>query len=166
MSAWVPTTQDLAEMLEDESLRRRLSGGKRRRKKKSSGKKKKKKSSRKKCKHGKLKSPSKGRRCKKKKSSGRKKKKSSGRRKLSGGKVQTRSQAKTTAGIRRAVWEGRLRSTKGGLTKKDLKVSKSGKIVSKKASAAAKKRLQQNPHLAMKFKQQQNLMRGGQIRRN
>ena len=106
----------------------------------------------------------------KKLSGGKKKRKSpkrkSPKRKSSKKRKSGGSQAKTTAGIRRAVWEGRLRSTKGGLKKKDLKVSKSGKIVSKKASNAAKQRLRENPRLAMKFKQQQNLMRGGKIRRN
>lgn len=77
------------------------------------------------------------------------------------------SQAQTTAGIRRAVWEGRLSKTKGGLTKKDLMVSKStGKIVSKKASTAAKRRLRQNPRLAAKFKQQQRRMKQGRVRPN
>lgn len=76
------------------------------------------------------------------------------------------SQAQTTAGIRRAVWEGRLSKTKGGLTKKDLMVSKStGKIVSKKASAAAKKRLR-NPRLKKIFEQHQRLMKQGHVRPN
>lgn len=75
------------------------------------------------------------------------------------------SQAKTTAGKRRAVWEGRLRSTTGGLTKKDLKLNKQGKVVSKKASDAAKNRLNENPALKTKFKEQRKLMKHGLIRR-
>ncbi len=38
------------------------------------------------------------------------------------------------------VWRGNLKQTSGGLKKRDLKKNKDGKIVSKKASAAAKKR--------------------------
>merc|ERR1712193_257797 len=39
------------------------------------------------------------------------------------------------------VWKGTRQKTAGGLTKKDLCKSKSGKIVSKKQSKAAKKRM-------------------------
>ena len=42
--------------------------------------------------------------------------------------------ATTLAGQRRQVWEGRAQMTKGGLRKSDLKVSKSGKIVSARRS--------------------------------
>ena len=50
------------------------------------------------------------------------------------------SQAKTRAGIYRAVWEGRLKKTPGGLTEKDLMISpNSGKIISKKRYKAGKK---------------------------
>merc|ERR1711970_613689 len=38
------------------------------------------------------------------------------------------------------VWKGTRERTAGGLTKKDLRKSKSGKIVSKKQSLAARKR--------------------------
>ena len=48
--------------------------------------------------------------------------------------------ATTLAGKYRQVYEGRAERTRSGLTKKDLKVSKSGKIVSKRASRAAKAR--------------------------
>ena len=49
--------------------------------------------------------------------------------------------ATTIAGQRRQVWEGKASRTKGGLTKKDLKENKkTGKIVSVRASAAAKSR--------------------------
>ena len=48
--------------------------------------------------------------------------------------------ATTLAGKYRQIYEGRAERTRSGLTKKDLKVSKSGKIVSKRASRAAKAR--------------------------
>lgn len=45
-----------------------------------------------------------------------------------------------TVGSKREVFQGRAKHTSGGLVKNDLKRSaSSGKIVSKKASAAAKK---------------------------
>tara|TARA_B110001450_G_scaffold255469_1_gene283105 strand:- start:19699 stop:20055 length:357 start_codon:yes stop_codon:yes gene_type:complete len=51
----------------------------------------------------------------------------------------------TTAGARRAVWEGRAQKTRGGLTRGDLKVSKStGKIVSIRASRASKRSFERN----------------------
>ena len=53
--------------------------------------------------------------------------------------------ALTLAGQRRAVWEGRARKTRGGLTRDDLMVSKStGKIVSKRASRASKRAFARN----------------------
>lgn len=52
--------------------------------------------------------------------------------------------ATTTAGQRRQVWEGRALQTNGGLTKRDLMKSKSGKIVSKRASAAGKRSFSKN----------------------
>ena len=48
--------------------------------------------------------------------------------------------AKTVAGCNRQVWSGKAKKTKSGLSKKDLKKSKSGKIVSKKKSLLGKKR--------------------------
>lgn len=46
----------------------------------------------------------------------------------------------TTAGRQRSVYEGRSEATRsGGLTKKNLTKSKTGKIVSKKKSVAAKR---------------------------
>merc|ERR1712138_133343 len=39
------------------------------------------------------------------------------------------------------VWKGTRQRTAGGLTKKDLRKSKSGKIVSKKQSTLARKRM-------------------------
>lgn len=52
--------------------------------------------------------------------------------------------AKTLAGQRRQVWEGRAEKTRGGLTRSDLKRSKTGKIVSSKASKASKQRYNEN----------------------
>ena len=48
--------------------------------------------------------------------------------------------AKTLAGQYRQVFEGRADRTRSGLTKKDLTISKSGKIVSKLKSKSGKKR--------------------------
>lgn len=47
--------------------------------------------------------------------------------------------AKKIIGSRAQVMHGNADKTSGGLTKKDLKYNKYGKIISKKASAAAKK---------------------------
>lgn len=53
--------------------------------------------------------------------------------------------AETLAGQRRQVYEGRAKKTRGGLTKKDLKLSKStGRVVSKRASKASKKSYKRN----------------------
>ena len=41
---------------------------------------------------------------------------------------------------RRQVWEGKAEKTRGGLYKRDLKKSKSGRIVSKKKSAQSKRK--------------------------
>lgn len=46
---------------------------------------------------------------------------------------------KQTTGSRAQVMHGNAKKTSGGLTKKQLKYNKQGKIVSKKASALAKK---------------------------
>jgi hypothetical protein len=46
-----------------------------------------------------------------------------------------------TVGKKWQVWKGTRAKTAGGLTKKDLRKSKSGKIVSKKQSALARKRM-------------------------
>jgi seryl-tRNA synthetase len=48
---------------------------------------------------------------------------------------------KKVVGTREQVWAGVAQKTSGGLRKKDLMISKSGKIVSKKASEAAKERM-------------------------
>lgn len=44
-----------------------------------------------------------------------------------------------TFGSKRQVWNGTCKKTRGGLTKKDLKKNKRGRIVSKKKSLQAKK---------------------------
>ncbi len=44
-----------------------------------------------------------------------------------------------TVGSRRQVWNGTAKKTAGGLTKKDLKINKRGRIVSKKMSDRAKR---------------------------
>jgi len=44
-----------------------------------------------------------------------------------------------TVGSRAEVWHGTAKKTAGGLTKKDLKKNKRGRIVSKKMSNRAKK---------------------------
>ena len=48
--------------------------------------------------------------------------------------------AQTLPGQYRQVYEGRADTTRSGLTKKDLIVNKTGKIVSKRASRSAKSR--------------------------
>lgn len=70
-----------------------------------------------------------------------KKSKKSRRRKLSAG---GRATATTTAGQHRQVFEGRAGKTSGGLTKQNLKKSKSGKIVSVKKSNLGKKIAKKN----------------------
>ncbi len=44
-----------------------------------------------------------------------------------------------TVGSRAQVWHGTAKKTSGGLTKKDLKKTKDGRIVSRKKSEAMKK---------------------------
>lgn len=48
---------------------------------------------------------------------------------------------KKKKGTREQVWSGIAQETSGGLRKKDLMISKSGKIVSKKASKSASERM-------------------------
>lgn len=55
----------------------------------------------------------------------------------------------TSAGIRRAVYYGRIPRTPGGLTRKDLILNKYGRVVSKKKSMAAKKNKNLGCYLAM-----------------
>ena len=50
-------------------------------------------------------------------------------------------------GSRLEVYRGTKQKTAGGLSKKDLKLNKYGKIVSKKASAQAKKKSNLSKHL-------------------
>ena len=56
-----------------------------------------------------------------------------------------------TVGTRAEVFSGRAMHTSGGLTKKDLKKNKFGRIVSRKASLESKKRFDANPALKKKF---------------
>jgi hypothetical protein len=60
-----------------------------------------------------------------------------------------------TIGTRAEVFHGTAVHTTGGLTKKDLKKNKFGRIVSKKASMASKKRFDANPNLQKKFSEAQ-----------
>ena len=56
-----------------------------------------------------------------------------------------RSMFLTVSEQRREVFEGRAEMTKGGLTKQDLKLNtKTGKIVSRRASEIAKRRYKEN----------------------
>jgi hypothetical protein len=50
------------------------------------------------------------------------------------------SSAVTSPGIKRAVYEGRIHHTNGKLTRGDLTVNKDGRVVSRRASANAKKK--------------------------
>jgi len=59
-------------------------------------------------------------------------------------------------GTRAEVFHGTADHTSGGLTKKDLKKNRLGRIVSKKASLASRKRFYANPGLQKKFKESQN----------
>ena len=83
-----------------------------------------------------------------------------------GGKAMTRSQAKSTPGIRRAMIEGRdvSKNYKGPLKPKDLKINKSGKVVSAKKSAHGHK----SPHLTRwrKFMEQHKNKKIGTIVKN
>ena len=60
--------------------------------------------------------------------------------------------ATTLAGQRRQVWEGRAQMTTGGLTQADLMESKSGKIVSRRASAASKRNYATNGLAAYRYR--------------
>merc|ERR1711964_922250 len=68
----------------------------------------------------------------KKKKAAKKRKKPTNKRKKKAPKLSARTQ-------RRRVWAGKLNRTKTGLTKADLCKNKSGRIVSKKAQANARK---------------------------
>merc|ERR1719159_1184242 len=59
--------------------------------------------------------------------------------KMSSMKMRKMAMKKTVIGKKRSVWSGIKVKTVGGLKKGDLKKNKAGKIVSKKASEAAKK---------------------------
>ncbi len=58
--------------------------------------------------------------------------------------TQTVTRPKKVALEKRWVWQGRLDKTKSGLTKKNLMVSKSGQIVSKKKHAHGVKMYKRN----------------------
>lgn len=67
-------------------------------------------------------------------------------------KMATYPTATTRAGQHRQVYEGRAFKTKGGLTKADLTISAcTGKIVSKAASAASKKKYRMNGLAAYQY---------------
>jgi hypothetical protein len=55
--------------------------------------------------------------------------------------TSTSTRFKKIVGSRIQVWEGIAKETSGGLQKKDLMISNSGTVVSKKASQAAKNRM-------------------------
>jgi len=57
------------------------------------------------------------------------------------------SRYKKKTGSREQVWAGVAQQTSGGLKKKDLMVSKTGKLVSKKASKAASNRMKKGTGL-------------------
>ena len=73
-------------------------------------------------------------------------------RKSPGSKVTTYPTATTRAGCNRQVYEGRAKKTRGGLTASDLKVNKTGKIVSRRASSAAKKNYVKNGLSVWKYR--------------
>lgn len=47
-------------------------------------------------------------------------------------------------GTREEVWEGKMKKTSGGLTKKDLKETKDGRIVSKAVSRQSREKFDEN----------------------
>lgn len=229
MPGWVPTREELIEMLADADTRRRLSGGAAAKKKKKAASKrksprrskrvakknksastKKKAASKKKSKKSPKKKPKRKspKKSKKKKSASKRKSKKKGlckrgkvknakgrcvkknrrsrkpctpsrsglarSRRNSAGLLSSKRRctidrlstvnrgacrAKTRAGINRAVWEGRCAATPSGLTRTDLMVSKSGKIVSKKKSAQAKKTLRNHAHEAWAKKWKANTLK-------
>ena len=61
--------------------------------------------------------------------------------------VHPTTKFKKKKGSREQVWKGVAQETSGGLRKKDLMISKTGKIVSKKASKAASERMKQGTGL-------------------
>lgn len=68
----------------------------------------------------------------------------------------TSSSPSKTIGSRAEVMHGTAKKTSGGLTKSDLKYTKDGRIVSRKASDRAKRNFaKMSPELKSKFKAQQ-----------
>ena len=61
--------------------------------------------------------------------------------------VHPTTKFKKKKGSREQVWKGVAQETSGGLRKKDLMISKTGKIVSKKASKVASERMKQGTGL-------------------
>ena len=84
----------------------------------------------------------------------RKKTRSSNHKRRSSPKEKRVSDYANAQTVKRAVWDGRLRSTSGGLTKKDLMLNKDGKVVSikqHKSGKAAYKRHGLAKHRAKPF---------------
>lgn len=65
----------------------------------------------------------------------------------------TRRKLDAVQTARQLVWQGAWKRTPGGLTKSDLKMTADGRIVSKRASAAAKRRYNANPSIRRAFAQ-------------
>ena len=63
--------------------------------------------------------------------------------------VHPTTKYKKKKGSREEVWKGVAQETSGGLRKKDLIISKSGQIVSKKASEAASERMKHGTGLCV-----------------
>merc|ERR1712025_1430673 len=82
---------------------------------------------------------SKSRSSKRKASRRRSKSRSKSQKKAKKAKKPKRITRKSQTGSKRQVWNGTRMYTSGGLTKKDLKMSKNGKIVYKSRSAKAGK---------------------------
>ena len=83
---------------------------------------------------------------------------------ITGGK---KSSAKKipAVGSRAQVYHGNAKHTSGGLHKKDL-MKKAGRIVSRKASAAAKKKFKKMPKaLKAKFTENKKKMKKGEIKK-
>ena len=70
-------------------------------------------------------------------------------------------QLKQTTGSRAQVMHGTAKKTSGGLTKSQLKYNKQGKIVSRKASALAKKN---NRLVKAGYKTQKGVFGSGKMR--
>ena len=69
---------------------------------------------------------------------------------------QRRSSKMRAVGSRLEVMHGTARHTSGGLTKADLKINDFGSIVSRRASAVAKKANRLGPYMSKRFKKGQS----------